>query len=117
MLGERPKVSFRLLHPVAPGVLQACLFVLAMTALACLRLYSETHRSPARRCDRCGAGVSYLETAIEAGAEADPGTGDAEHLAMFAMIRAEYEASRRCHPLHTWAVRSLTTPQRAHRLT
>lgn len=78
--------------------------------------YSETHRSPVRRCDRCGVGVSYLGTAVEAGAERDPVTaseadtepdpepdpepgrdsgpdsGDAAHLALFAMIRAEYEA-------------------------
>lgn len=75
-------------------------------------VYSETHRSPARRCDRCGVGVSYLGTAIDAGPEPQPKAvpvpdpvpdhepgperdleaGDAAHLAMFAMIRAEYEA-------------------------
>jgi hypothetical protein len=68
--------------------------------------YSETHRSPVRRCDRCGVGVSYLGAALDTddsdhetspslstSPNPSPSPGkDAEYRAMFAAIRSEYEA-------------------------
>lgn len=75
--------------------------------------YSEPHRSPVRRCDRCGAGTTYLGQAlppasqdaiptVDAASTADPSSAGADEeapdgpnaawLTMLAMIRAEYDA-------------------------